>query len=166
MVNIYIYTSREGLRERAEASLGRERMRLQTLFHCFETHVADANHTAGSLSRMFCNTSPFISSNHGVVRCVLVLLILNVDDDDDDEENEEVSASAIVVEIEKNKNQKKLKDNTLWLTLHGCIYYVITQSSHVDFLLLLLFFYFFIYKYNCLNFATCVIYYFYYFLYI
>ena len=97
------------MRERAEASLGRERIRLQTLFHCFETHVADANHTAGSLSRMFCNTSPFISSNHGVVRCVLVLLILNVDDDDDDEENEEVSASAIVVEIEKTKNQKKTK---------------------------------------------------------
>ena len=44
----------------------------------------------------------FITSNHGVIRCVLVLLILNVDDDvdDDHEGDEEVTASTIVVEIE------------------------------------------------------------------
>ena len=61
-------------------------------------HTADVNDNAGSFSRIFCNTSSFISSNHTihvdvdvvvvvVVRCVLLLLLVSLfvlDDDDDD----------------------------------------------------------------------------------
>ena len=64
-------------------------------------HTADVNDNAGSFSRIFCNTSSFISSNHTihvdvdvvvvvvvvVVRCVLLLLLVSLfvlDDDDVD----------------------------------------------------------------------------------
>lgn len=86
---VFLHTKGQGSRERAEANLGRERTRLQTLFHSFETQVADANDKAGSLARMFCSTSSFSRANNDdddnsvVVRCVLIL--------DDD------SASLIVV---------------------------------------------------------------------
>ena len=93
MVNLFVFlhTKGQGSRERAEANLGRERTRLQTLFHSFETQVADANDKAGSLARMFCSTSSFSRANNDdddddnsvAVRCVLIL--------DDD------SASLIVV---------------------------------------------------------------------
>ena len=86
---VFLHTKGQGSRERAEANLGRERTRLQTLFHSFETQVADANDKAGSLARMFCSTSSFSRANNDdddnsvAVRCVLIL--------DDD------SASLIVV---------------------------------------------------------------------
>lgn len=97
MVNLFLHTKGQGSRERAEANLGRERTRLQTVFHSFETHVADANDNAGSLARMFCSTSSFSRANNDdddpvvVVQCVLILDLLDEDDDDDD------SASLIVV---------------------------------------------------------------------
>ena len=61
-------------------------------------HTADVNDNPGSFSRIFCNTSSFISSNHTihvdvdvvvvvVVRCVLLLLLVSLfvlDDDDAD----------------------------------------------------------------------------------
>ena len=61
-------------------------------------HTADVNDNAGSFSRIFCNTSSFISSNHAihvdvdvvvvvVVRCVLLLLLVSLfvlDNDDAD----------------------------------------------------------------------------------
>lgn len=45
-------TRSEGLRESAEASLGREMMRLQTEFHDLLTQVAEAKDMAGSLVKM------------------------------------------------------------------------------------------------------------------
>lgn len=54
------FTCREGLRERADASLGRVRNRLQTRFQDLLTHAADAKVKAGNLPRMFCKTSSFI----------------------------------------------------------------------------------------------------------
>lgn len=55
-----VFTCREGLRERADASLGRVRNRLQTRFQDLLTHAADAKVKAGNLPRMFCKTSSFI----------------------------------------------------------------------------------------------------------
>lgn len=52
-------TGSEGLRESAEESLGRERMRLQREFHALLTQAAEANGTAGSLARMFWRRSSF-----------------------------------------------------------------------------------------------------------
>jgi len=45
-------TRSEGLRESAEASLGREMMRLQTEFHDLLTQVAEVKDMAGSLVKM------------------------------------------------------------------------------------------------------------------
>jgi len=100
------------LRERAEEILGRERMRLQSWFQVLLTHAADANDNAGSFSRIFCNTSSFISSNHTVhvdvdvvVRCVLLLLLvwlLVLDDDDEDADALPIAANNFK-EILKNK---------------------------------------------------------------
>lgn len=45
-------TRSEGLRESAEASFGREMMRLQTEFHDLLTQVAEAKDMAGSLVKM------------------------------------------------------------------------------------------------------------------
>ena len=61
-------------------------------------HTADVNDNAGSFSRIFCNTSSFISSNHTihvdvdvvvvvVVRCVLLLLLVSLFVLDDDDAN-------------------------------------------------------------------------------
>ena len=55
-----VFTCREGLRERADASLGRVRNRLHTWFQDLLTHAADAKVKAGNLPRMFCKTSSFI----------------------------------------------------------------------------------------------------------
>lgn len=55
-----VFTCREGLRERADASLGRVRNRLQTRFQDLLTHAADAKVKAGNLPRIFCKTSSFI----------------------------------------------------------------------------------------------------------
>ena len=73
---------------------------MQSWFQVLLTHAADANDNAGSFSRIFCNTSSFISSNHTihvdvdvvvvvvvVVQCVLLLLLVSLfvlDDDDAD----------------------------------------------------------------------------------
>lgn len=55
------FTRGEGLRERAEASLGREkRMRLQRWFQDLLTHAADAKDKAGSLERMLWRRSSLI----------------------------------------------------------------------------------------------------------
>ena len=82
---------------------------MQSWFQVLLTHAADANDNAGSFSRIFCNTSSFISSNHTihvdvdvvvvvvvVVRCVLLLLLVSLfvlDDDDDDDDALPIPAS-------------------------------------------------------------------------
>ena len=75
---------------------------MQSWFQVLLTHAADANDNAGSFSRIFCNTSSFISSNHTihvdvdvvvvvvvvvVVRCVLLLLLVSLFVLDDDDAN-------------------------------------------------------------------------------
>ena len=91
-------------------------MRLQSWFQVLLTHAADANDNAGSFSRIFCNTSSFISSNHTVhvgvdvdvdvvVRCVLLLLLVSLfvlDDDDDDADALPIAANNFK-EIKINK---------------------------------------------------------------
>ena len=72
-------------------------MRLQTWFQDFLTQAADAKDEAGSLARMLCNASSFISVNS--VRCVLILTSLLVLDEDD--ASASASASRIVVNFTK-----------------------------------------------------------------
>ncbi len=98
------------MRERAEASLGRERMRLQTWFQDLLTQAADAKDEAGSLARMLCNASSFISVNS--VRCVLILTSLLVLDEDD------ADASRIVVNFTKKKTLFPRKCNKETSLLH------------------------------------------------
>ena len=80
MGKIKVGTSGEGLRERAEASLGRERTWLQSRFHDLLTQAAEANDTAGSLDRMLWRRSSVI----GKESLVLLNLVPFLDDDDDD----------------------------------------------------------------------------------
>lgn len=47
-----VLTTREGLTERAEASLGRERILWETRYQVLQTQVAYAKDKAGSLARM------------------------------------------------------------------------------------------------------------------
>lgn len=73
------FTVGEGLRERAEASLGRERrMQLQSWFQDLLTHAADAKDEAGSLERMMWRRSSFISASP--VRGALGSLLVWEDD--------------------------------------------------------------------------------------
>ena len=51
-----------GLREKAEASFGLERIWLQVWFHDLQTQAADAKDEAGVLFRMFWTRSSFIDA--------------------------------------------------------------------------------------------------------
>ena len=78
-------TGNEGLRERAEESLGRERIRLHMRFHDLLTQAAEANDRAGNLARILWRRSSLISLMSIALICPafpLALVFVLADEDD------------------------------------------------------------------------------------
>lgn len=83
-------TCGQGWRERAEASLGRERTRLQIWYQDLLTHAAEANDVAVSLDIMCCSRSSLITAKPVVAGDIFSFF---VDDDDDEAAGDRLSIS-------------------------------------------------------------------------